>query len=62
MTEFHHMSDEELLAERDRINTQLRRFFFEHSGKYDAGAMQLRLIEREILRRDIEGPPWMAAD
>lgn len=53
------MSDEELVAERDFWNKQLKPMFYTSSGTYDAGANIVKEIDREMLRREQEGPPWM---
>lgn len=52
------MTDEELIAERDFWNHQLTPQFYTSSAKYDIGATIVKEIEREMLRRDEEGPPW----
>lgn len=52
------MTDEELLRERDFWNNQLKPHFYSSSGKYDVSAILLREIERELNRREHDGPPW----
>lgn len=52
------MTDEELLRERDFWNSQLIPSFYTSSGTYDVSATILKEIERELNRREHEGPPW----
>lgn len=52
------MTDEELLAERDFWNNQLKPHFYSSSGKYDISARIVTEIERELNRREHDGPPW----
>ncbi len=52
------MTDEELIAERDFWNKRLRPHFYTSSGKYDISATIVKEIERELNRREHEGPPW----
>ncbi len=52
------MTDEELMSERDFWNKQLRPHFYTSSGKYDISATIVKEIERELNRREHEGPPW----
>lgn len=54
------MTDEELLAERNFWNNQLKPLFYTSSAKYDIGATILKEIERELNRREHDGPPWLA--
>ncbi len=53
------MTDEELITERDFWNRQLRPHFYTSSGKYDISATIVKEIERELNRREHEGPPWI---
>lgn len=53
------MTDEELLRERNYWNSQLEDQFHTSSGKYDVGATIVKEIEREMARREHEGPPWL---
>lgn len=53
------MTDEELIAERDFWNKQLVPSFYTSSLTYDISATILKEIERELNRREHEGPPWM---
>jgi hypothetical protein len=53
------MSDEELIAERNFWNQQLRPHFYTSSHTYDISARIVTEIEREMARRDEEGPPWI---
>lgn len=53
------MSDEELMAERDFWNKQLKPHFYSSSHKYDVSATIVKEIEREMSRREQEGPPWI---
>lgn len=53
------MTDEELIAERDFWNKQLTPMFYTSSANYDIGANIVKEIERELNRREHEGPPWM---
>lgn len=52
------LSDEELIRERNRLNAQLEEAFFSSSHVYDVNATLLKEIEREINRREHDGPPW----
>lgn len=52
------MSDEELIAERDFWNSQLRPQFYTSSNAYNVGATIVLEIEKELNRREHEGPPW----
>lgn len=52
------MTDEELIAERDFWNKQLPNQFYTSSATYDIGANIVKEIERELNRREHEGPPW----
>lgn len=52
------MSDEELIAERDFWNSQLKPQFYTSSHTYDIGATIVKEIEMELNRREHEGPPW----
>lgn len=54
------MTDEELLRERNFWNHQLTPAFYTSSAKYDIGATIVKEIEREMARREAEGPPWLA--
>jgi len=54
------MTDEELIRERDFWNHGLRPSFYTSSHKYDIGATIVKEIEREMARREQEGPPWLA--
>lgn len=53
------LSDEELIAERDFWNNKLQPHFYSSSGSYDVSATIVKEIEREMLRRSLEGPPWL---
>lgn len=53
------MTDEELIRERDFWNNQLQPHFYSASGKYDITANIVKEIERELNRREHEGPPWL---
>lgn len=53
------MTDEELIAERDFWNSQLKPQFYTSSNSYNIGATIVREIELEMARRDAEGPPWL---
>lgn len=53
------MTDEELIAERDFWNKQLPSQFYASSAAYDIGANIVKEIERELNRREHEGPPWI---
>lgn len=53
------MSDEELIAERDFWNKQLTPLFYTSSAKYDLGATIVKEIDREMARREQDGPPWL---
>lgn len=52
------MTDEELVTERDFWNKQLIPSFYTSSASYDISATIVKEIEREMLRREKEGPPW----
>jgi hypothetical protein len=52
------MTDEELIAERNFWNSQLKPMFYTSSATYDIGANIVKEIEREMNRREHEGPPW----
>lgn len=52
------MSDEELIAERDFWNAQLKPQFYTSSHTYNVGATIVKEIEKELNRREHEGPPW----
>ena len=52
------MTDEELMTERNFWNSQLRPHFYTSSAKYDISATIVKEIERELNRREHEGPPW----
>lgn len=52
------MTDEELIAERDFWNAQLQPQFYASSHTYDIGATIVKEIERELNRREHDGPPW----
>lgn len=54
------MTDEELIAERDFWNKQLTPQFYTSSHRYDISATIIKEIERELNRREHEGPPWLA--
>lgn len=54
------MTDEELIKERDFWNKQLTPSFYASSGKYDVGATIVKEIERELNRREHDGPPWLS--
>lgn len=54
------MTDEELIKERDFWNHKLKPHFYTSSHTYDISATIVKEIEREMQRRDIEGPPWLA--
>lgn len=54
------MTDEELMRERDFWNHQLTPQFYTSSAKYDIGANIVKEIEREMTRREQDGPPWLA--
>lgn len=53
------MTDEELMKERDFWNSQLLPHFYTSSHKYDISATIVKEIERELSRREDEGPPWL---
>jgi hypothetical protein len=53
------MTDEELIRERDGWNRNLQHAFFASSHRYDIGATIVTEIEREMQRRQSEGPPWL---
>lgn len=53
------MSDEELIRERNFWNNQLQPHFYTSSAQYDISATLVKEIEREMLRREQEGPPWI---
>lgn len=53
------MTDEELLAERNYWNAKLDDTFFASSNAYDTSATIVKEIERELNRREHEGPPWI---
>lgn len=52
------MTDEELIAERNFWNNQLKPSFYTSSQSYDISANIVKEIERELNRREHEGPPW----
>lgn len=54
------MTDEELIQERNFWNKQLTPNFYASSGRYDISATILKEIERELNRREHDGPPWTA--
>jgi hypothetical protein len=54
------MSDKELIAFRNSLNEGLPDEFFASSARYDNRATLLSEIERELNRREHEGPPWLA--
>lgn len=54
------MTDEELIAERNFWNNELTPMFYSSSAKYDIGSNIVKEIERELNRREHEGPPWLA--
>lgn len=54
------MTDEELIRERDFWNNHLKPHFYTSSQQYDISATIVKEIDREMLRREQEGPPWLA--
>lgn len=53
------MTDEQLIQERNKWNRALPELFFKSSAMYDTGATIVKEIEREMSRREEEGPPWL---
>lgn len=53
------MTDEELIAERNHWNSALPADFFNSSHLYDTSATIIKEIDRELNRREHEGPPWL---
>jgi hypothetical protein len=53
------MTDEQLIQERNHWNALLERTFHQSSAAYDTGATIVKEIEREMTRREQEGPPWL---
>lgn len=53
------MTDEELIAERDFWNNKLQPHFYTSSHTYDVSATIVKEIERELNKREHDGPPWL---